>query len=42
LATVDHKEIGKRNIVNTGTFLLIGGVEAILMRLQVGAPIPPC
>jgi len=37
LATVDHKEIGKRDIVNTGTFLLIGGVEAILMRLQVGA-----
>lgn len=35
LATVDHKEIGKRYLVTAFAFLLIGGIEALLMRLQL-------
>src|SRR4051812_24345142 len=38
LASVDHKSIGKRYIVTAFAFLLIGGLEAALMRLQLGAP----
>jgi cytochrome c oxidase subunit I len=35
LATVDHKTIGVRYIVIAFVFLLVGGVEAVLMRLQL-------
>ena len=38
LGTVDHKEIGKRYIVTALAFLLIGGVEALIMRLQLARP----
>ncbi|HEX3887276.1 MAG TPA: cytochrome c oxidase subunit I [Phenylobacterium sp.] len=38
LATVDHKEIGKRYIVTAFVFLLLGGVEALVMRLQLAGP----
>ncbi|MGH9325204.1 MAG: cytochrome c oxidase subunit I [Terriglobia bacterium] len=37
-ATVDHKEIGRRYIVTAFIFLLIGGVEALIMRLQLAGP----
>jgi len=35
LATVDHKEIGRRYLITAFCFLLIGGVEALIMRLQL-------
>jgi cytochrome c oxidase subunit I len=35
LATVDHKELGIRYIVTAFVFLIIGGVEALIMRLQL-------
>jgi cytochrome c oxidase subunit 1/cytochrome c oxidase subunit I+III len=35
LATVDHKEIGLRYIVTAFAFLAAGGVEALLLRLQL-------
>ncbi|HYZ87490.1 MAG TPA: cytochrome c oxidase subunit I [Bryobacteraceae bacterium] len=35
LSTVDHKDIGKRYLVTAFLFLLIGGIEAILIRLQL-------
>ncbi|WP_051241583.1 cytochrome c oxidase subunit I [Azohydromonas australica] len=35
LATVDHKTVGKRYIVTALVFLLLGGGEALLMRLQL-------
>ena len=38
LASVDHKEIGKRYIVTAFAFLLLGGVEALVMRLQLARP----
>ena len=38
LATVDHKIIGRRYIVTAFTFLALGGVLAILMRLQLARP----
>ena len=38
LASVDHKEIGKRYIVTALIFLLLGGVEALVMRLQLAGP----
>lgn len=34
-ATVDHKELGIRYLVTAFVFLLIGGVEALIMRLQL-------
>jgi len=37
-ATVDHKEIGKRYLVTAFVFLLVGGVEALLIRLQLARP----
>ena len=36
-ATVDHKKIGLRYIVTAFLFLLLGGVEAVLMRAQLTA-----
>jgi len=35
LATVDHKTIGKRYLVTSMLFLLIGGADAAIMRLQL-------
>ncbi len=36
--TVDHKEIGIRYIVTAFVFLALGGVEALMMRLQLAGP----
>ena len=38
LATVDHKEIGRRYIVTALIFLALGGALAIMMRLQLSKP----
>lgn len=38
LSTVDHKEIGKRYLVTAFILLLIGGVEALIMRIQLARP----
>jgi cytochrome c oxidase subunit I len=38
LTTVDHKEIARRYIVTALVFLALGGLSALLMRLQLGAP----
>jgi cytochrome c oxidase subunit 1/cytochrome c oxidase subunit I+III len=35
LGTVDHKEIGLRYIVTAFAFLVIGGIEALIFRLQL-------
>jgi cytochrome c oxidase subunit I+III len=37
-STVDHKEIGKRYIVTAFAFLLLGGIEALVFRLQLARP----
>jgi cytochrome c oxidase subunit I len=37
-SSVDHKEIGKRYIVTAFVFLALGGIEALLMRLQLAGP----
>src|ERR1700709_1314726 len=36
--TTDHKKIGQMYIVTALVFFCIGGVEALLLRLQLGAP----
>jgi cytochrome c oxidase subunit I len=36
--STDHKEIGIRYIVTAFIFLLLGGLEALLMRLQLAGP----
>jgi cytochrome c oxidase subunit I+III len=38
LGTVDHKRIGVRYIVTAFAFLLLGGVEALAMRIQLARP----
>jgi len=38
LSTVDHKEIGKRYIATAMIFLFVGGIEALIMRLQLARP----
>jgi Cytochrome C and Quinol oxidase polypeptide I len=38
LSTVDHKEIGIRYIVTAFLFLLAGGIEALIFRLQLAGP----
>ncbi|MBS0470389.1 MAG: cytochrome c oxidase subunit I [Proteobacteria bacterium] len=38
LSTVDHKEIGLRYIVTAFAFLIAGGVEALIFRLQLAGP----
>ncbi len=38
LTTVDHKEIGIRYIVTAFLFLIVGGIEALIFRLQLAAP----
>lgn len=37
-STVDHKRIGLRYLVTAFLFLLLGGLEALLMRLQLAGP----
>ena len=38
LATVDHKKIGKRYLVTAMIFLVVGGIEALIMRWQLALP----
>ncbi len=38
LSTVDHKQIGIRYIVTAFAFLALGGLEALIMRLQLAGP----
>ena len=38
ISSVDHKEIGKRYIVTAFAFLILGGLEAFIMRLQLAGP----
>jgi len=38
LSAVNHQDIGRRYIVTAFMFLLIGGIEALLMRLQLAKP----
>jgi cytochrome c oxidase subunit I len=38
LSTVDHKIIGKRYIVTAFVFLILGGVLALAMRIQLARP----
>ena len=38
LSATTHQEIGKRYILTAFFFLLLGGMEALLMRLQLAVP----
>src|SRR3954449_10100680 len=38
VTTTDHKRIGILYIVTTFVFFVLGGIEALLMRVQLGAP----
>ncbi len=38
LTTVDHKEIGRRYFGTAMIFLVVGGLEALVMRLQLAGP----
>ncbi|HEX5042502.1 MAG TPA: cytochrome c oxidase subunit I [Candidatus Polarisedimenticolaceae bacterium] len=38
LSSVDHKEIGRRYLVTAVVFLLMGGVEALALRVQLARP----
>ena len=38
IATVDHKAIGIRYIVTAFAFLVLGGLEALVMRVQLAQP----
>jgi cytochrome c oxidase subunit I len=38
LTTTDHKQIGILYMVTAFVFFLVGGVEALLMRIQLGTP----
>jgi cytochrome c oxidase subunit I len=38
VTTVDHKDIGILYLVSSAIFLVIGGLEALLMRIQLAAP----
>ncbi|MBI4410204.1 MAG: cytochrome c oxidase subunit I [Gemmatimonadetes bacterium] len=37
-ATIDHKIIGRRYLITAFVFLVLGGLEALLMRLQLARP----
>ena len=39
---VDHKEIGLRYIVTAFIFLIAGGIEALILRLQLSRPTRRC
>jgi cytochrome c oxidase subunit I len=38
ISTVDHKQIGIRYIITAFAFLIAGGVEALIFRLQLAGP----
>ena len=38
LATTDHKEIGRRYILTALGFLVLGGIVALVMRIQLATP----
>jgi cytochrome c oxidase subunit I len=38
VTTTDHKKIGILYLFTTAFFFLVGGVEALLMRIQLGSP----
>lgn len=38
IVTTDHKKIGVMYILSSTVFLLIGGIEALLMRIQLSKP----
>lgn len=38
LSSVDHKEIGLRYLVTAFIFLVAGGIQALIMRLQLAGP----
>ncbi|MGK9232425.1 cytochrome c oxidase subunit I [Inquilinus limosus] len=38
LATVDHKIVGRRYIITAFFFLILGGLAAVVMRLQLARP----
>src|SRR5579862_7217699 len=38
LASIDHKTIGKRYLVTAFIFLVLGGIEALIMRVQLARP----
>ena len=38
LATLDHKKIGERYLVTATIFMMVGGLEALLIRLQLMQP----
>ena len=38
VTTTDHKKIGVMYLVTTFVFFILGGVEALLIRLQLGTP----
>jgi cytochrome c oxidase subunit 1/cytochrome c oxidase subunit I+III len=38
LASVDHKDIGRRYLVTAFLLLAIGGIEALILRLQLAGP----
>ena len=38
LSTVDHKEIGIRYLVTAFAFLVLGGIEALIFRVQLAQP----
>jgi cytochrome c oxidase subunit I len=38
ITTIDHKKIGIMYAVTAGIFFLFGGVEALLLRIQLGTP----
>lgn len=38
LGTVDHKQIGIRYLCTAFAFLVLGGIEALVMRIQLGGP----
>jgi cytochrome c oxidase subunit I len=38
LSTVDHKKLGIRYIVTAFAFLIVGGIEALIFRIQLAQP----
>ncbi len=38
LTTVDHQKLGKRYLATAFAFLIMGGLEALVMRLQLAGP----
>ena len=38
LTTTDHKRIGIMYMVTTFVFFILGGTEALMIRLQLGTP----